>query len=279
MKPVNFDYARPADVAAALALLAEENLSVKLMAGGQSLGPMLNMRLVQPDLLVDITGIEELRQVQDRPEEIILGSCITHADIEDLRVPDVTRGALPGVARGIAYRAVRNRGTVGGSLTHADPSADWLSILSALGAKVTLRGPSGSRTIAVEDYVLGALEADLRPGEMLVSISVPKLSSSARWGYYKTCRKTGEFAHAIGAFLVDPDRGVSRAVIGATESRPIVVTDAAYLIGDGRLERLALAFDGEAAGAAIEAAGMTDPIDRQIHVVALRRAIERAHSA
>lgn len=279
MKPVNFDYARPADVAAALALLAQDDLSVKLMAGGQSLGPMLNMRLVQPDLLVDITGIEELRQVQDRPDEIVLGACITHADIEDLRVPDVTRGALPSVARGIAYRAVRNRGTVGGSLTHADPSADWLSILSALGAKVTLCGPSGARTIAVEDYVLGALEADLRQGEMLVSVAVPKLSASARWGYYKTCRKTGEFAHAIGAFLVDPDRGVSRAVIGATESRPIVIADATHLLGDGRLERLHTAFDGDAAGAAIEASGMSDPIDRQIHVVALRRAIERAHSA
>lgn len=279
MKPVNFDYSRPADVGAALALLADDSLSVKLMAGGQSLGPMLNMRLVQPDLLVDITGIEELKRVEDRANEIVLGACITHADIEDLRVPDVTCGALPSVARGIAYRAVRNRGTMGGSLTHADPSADWLSILSALGAKVTLRGPSGGRTIPVEDYMLGALEADLRPGEMLVSITVPKLSRSARWGYYKSCRKTGEFAHAIGAFLVDPDRGVSRAVIGATESRPIVIAEAAHLVGDGKAERLDLVFDGHAAGAAIEAAGMADPIDRQTHVVALRRAIERAHSA
>ncbi|RUM96580.1 carbon monoxide dehydrogenase [Pseudaminobacter arsenicus] len=279
MKPVNFDYARPADVGAALALLADDSLSVKLMAGGQSLGPMLNMRLVQPDLLVDITGIEELKRVEDRANEIVLGACITHADIEDLRVPDVTCGALPSVARGIAYRAVRNRGTMGGSLTHADPSADWLSILSTLGAKVTLRGRSGGRTIPVEDYMLGALEADLRPGEMLVSITVPKLSRSARWGYYKSCRKTGEFAHAIGAFLVDPDRGVSRAVIGATESRPIVIAEATHLVGDGKAERLDLAFDSHAAGAAIEAAGMADPIDRQTHVVALRRAIERAHTA
>lgn len=279
MKPVNFDYARPADVGAALALLADDALSVKVMAGGQSLGPMLNMRLVQPDLLVDIAGIEELKQVTDRPDEIVFGACITHADIEDRRVPDVTRGALPSVANGIAYRAVRNRGTVGGSLTHADPSADWISILSAVGARVTLRGPSGNRTIAVEDYMLGALEADLRPGEMLVSIAVPKLGRSARWGYYKSCRKTGEFAHAIGAFLSDPERGVSRVVIGATESRPIVVPDAQHLIGDGRAERLDRVFDSHAAGEAIAAAGMADPIDRQTHVVALRRAIERAYSA
>ena len=122
-------------------------------------------------------------------------------------MPDVTGGALPKVAHGIAYRAVRNRGTIGGSLTHADPSADWISILAALGASVTLRGPNGARTIPVEDYMLGALEADLRPGELLISVTAPRLSQSARWGYYKICRKTGEFAHAIGAFVIDPERG------------------------------------------------------------------------
>ncbi|MBA3447330.1 MAG: FAD binding domain-containing protein [Pseudaminobacter sp.] len=279
MKPVNFDYARPADVGAALSMLGDGASSVKMIAGGQSLGPMLNMRLVQPDLLVDIAGIEELRWVEDRPDAIVIGACVTHADIEDRRVPDVTLGALPCVAGGIAYRAVRNRGTIGGSLTHADPSADWVSILAALGAKVTLRGPSGNRTVATEDYMLGALEADLRQGEMLVSVTVPKLTRSARWGYYKSCRKAGEFAHAIGAFLVDPDRGVCRAVIGATESRPIVVADARHILGDGKAEPLDRTFDSRAASDLVEAEGMTDPIDRQTHVVALRRAIERAHSA
>lgn len=275
MKPVNFDYARPSDVASAIRHLAQDGVSAKIIAGGQSLGPMLNMRLVQPDLIVDITAIEELRSVEDRSDAIAIGACVSHADIEDRRVPDVTRGAMASVASGIAYRAVRNRGTIGGSLTHADPSADWVSILAALGAQVTLSGSGGSRTIAVEDYMVGALEADIAQGELLVSVTVPKLSASARWGYYKTCRKTGEFAHAIGAFLTDPDRGVSRAVIGATETRPFVVTDAAALIGDGRNpERV---FDQDAVGKLCESRGMSDPIDRQTHVVALRRAIERAH--
>ena len=277
MKPVNFDYARPGDVSAALDLLKDDTRLVKLIAGGQSLGPMLNMRLVQPDLVVDLTGVAELKGVDDRKDEIVVGACITHADIEDYRVPDVTHDALPTVARGIAYRAVRNRGTMGGSLTHADPSADWVSMLSAIGAKVTLRGPSGSRTLPVEDYMIGALEADLAHGEMLVSISIPKLSARARWGYYKSCRKTGEFAHAIGAFVIDPERQVSRAVFGATESRPIVVTDARQLLGDLNKELSSSAFDAKAADAMIEAAGMVDAIDRKIHVVALRRAIEQAH--
>ena len=272
MKPVNFDYARPKDLEASLSLLAGAGISAKVVAGSQSLGPMLNMRLVQPDLLVDITGVEELRQVKEEADGVVIGACVTHSDIEDGRATDVTRGALPSVAHGIAYRAVRNRGTIGGSLTHADPSADWISILAALGASVRLRGPDGERTIPVEDYMLGALEANLRPSELLVSVRVPRLGRSARWGYYKICRKTGEFAHAIGAFVVDPERGVCRAVIGATESRPIVVPDARPIIADGVPER----FDGRAADDAAIAAGMNDPLDRQTHVVALRRSVERA---
>jgi carbon-monoxide dehydrogenase medium subunit len=273
VKPVNFAYARPIDVEGSLSLLAEDR-SVKVVAGSQSLGPMLNLRLVQPDLLVDITGVEELRQVREEADGVVIGACVTHSDIEDRRVPDVTGGALPSVAHGIAYRAVRNRGTIGGSLTHADPSADWISILAALGASVTLRGPNGERTIPVEDYILGALEADLRPGELLVCVKAPRLGRSARWGYHKICRKTGEFAHAIGAFVVDPDRGICRAVIGATESRPVVVADAQAIIGDGAPE----GFDARAADQLAQSFGMNDPLERQTHVVALRRAMERASS-
>ena len=124
--------------------------------------------------------------------------------------------------------------------------------------------------------MVSALEADLRPGEVLVRVVVPRLSKSARWGYYKSCRKTGEFAHAIGAFMTDPDRGVSRAVIGATESRPIVIAKAGNVIGDGRAPRLSDSFDRGAVGEILEKAGMVDPLDKQTHVAALRRAIEQA---
>ena len=276
MKPVNFDYARPDGVDAVIKLVSDDSRTVKMMAGSQSLGPMLNLRLVQPDLIVDLTGVEELRRIEEKSDEIRVGACITHADIEDQRVPDFTRGALPTVANGIAYRAVRNRGTIGGSLTHADPSADWHSILAALGAKVVLRGPNGERTLAVEDYMLGALEADIRPGEVLIHVRIPKLGKSARWGYFKSCRKTGEFAHAIGSFLTDPDRGVSRAVIGATESRPIVITEAADVIGDGRAQRPGDRFNDCAVGEILEKAGMEDVLDRKTHIAALRRALEQA---
>jgi carbon-monoxide dehydrogenase medium subunit len=103
-------------------------------------------------------------------------------------------------------------------------------------------------------------------------VKAPRLGRSARWGYYKICRKTGEFAHAIGAFVIDPERGVCRAVIGATESRPIVIADARPIIADGAPGH----FDTQAADELASSAGMNDPLERQTHVVALRRAVERA---
>ena len=124
MKPAPFAYARPRDLASALELLAREHGAIKIIAGGQSIGPMLNLRLVEPDLVVDVAGLPELRQAALEGNHLMLGACVTHADIEDGRVPDVTGGAMARVASAIAYRAVRNRGTVGGSLVHADPAAD-----------------------------------------------------------------------------------------------------------------------------------------------------------
>src|SRR5262249_59458600 len=106
---------------------------------------MLNLRLVQPDLLVDITAIPELKRFEQKGDVLFIGSCITHADIEDGRVPDVTGGAMRAIAAGIAYRAVSNRGTIGDSLVHADPSADWISALAALGAQAVGSGPNGVR--------------------------------------------------------------------------------------------------------------------------------------
>lgn len=276
MKPSRFEYERPADLAAASALVGREDLSVKILAGGQSLGPMLNLRLVQPDALVDVTGIPELTRVEQHAGAVVVGACVTHADIEDGRVPDVTRGALPHVARGIAYRAVRNRGTIGGSLVHADPAADWIACLAAMGAEAVIWGPQARRTVPVEHFMTGVFEADLAPGEILEAVRIPRLSRSARWGYCKISRKTGEMAHAIGAVLHDPDRSVFRAVIGATESLPIVFDAAHALFG----EKTPAPQRGDpvaaAASRALSAAGLTDALSNQVHIAALKRAIGQA---
>ena len=276
MKPAPFGYERPRDLQAALAVLSEAKTSAKVIAGGQSLGPMLNLRLVEPGLIVDITALAELKQAERRGDELVLGACVTHADIEDGRIPDVTRGAMQGVAANIAYRAVRNRGTVGGSLSHADPAADWVSALSALGARLTLRSRAGARTVAMEDFIVGALESALRDGEIVETIHVPAIPASAHWGYAKSCRKTGEFAHAIGAILIDPSAASARVVIGAIDSAPIVIANAAELFGGRIAGDYKDRFDVRVADVLLAKAGLSSAVHRHIHVNVLKRAIREA---
>lgn len=279
MKPAPFAYERPGDLATLLARLAGAEGSVKLMAGGQSLGPMLNLRLAQPDLVLDITGVPELRHAGVEGDTLVLGALVTHADIEDGRVPDLTGGAMARVAAAIAYRPVRNRGTLGGSLVHADPAADWVSALIALGAEVELASASGRRRLALDAFVTGALDVALAPGEMLVAVRVPALPPGAAWGYVKHCAKIGEFAHAIGAVRIEPGAGRARVVIGAIERAPLLMADPRALfrgrIGPDFAER----FDAATADALLAQAGLTDPVARHVHVTVLARAVRQAASA
>jgi carbon-monoxide dehydrogenase medium subunit len=276
MKSASFSYERPGDLNAALALMAQTDRNAKIIAGGQSLGPMLNLRLVQPDLVIDISNLAELKQTACAGGDLMIGACVTHSDIEDGRVPDVTRGAMQRVAAAIAYRAVRNRGTIGGSLSHADPAADWVSALPALGARVSVRSLSGTRQFPVEDFITGALQSALRAGEIIEVIRIPAMSRSARFGYFKTCRKTGEFAHAIGAVVIDPERATARAVIGALDAAPIVLADAATLFGGRVTANFDRQFDARLADTMLAKAGVSSPAARHIHVTALRRAISEA---
>ena len=276
MKAAAFAYERPSDLNAALFLMAKATGMAKIIAGGQSLGPMLNLRLVEPELIVDITGLSELKQAERSGEELVIGACITHGDIEDGRIPDVTRGAMQRVAGAIAYRAVRNRGTIGGSLSHADPAADWVSALSALGASVMLRSVAGGRDLAVEEFVTGALESALQPGEIVEAVRVPVMTPSARWGYVKACRKPGEFAHAIAAVVIDPESATARAVVGALHAAPIVLGDAAALFGGRITGDFKRQFDARVADAILIKAGIASPADRHVHVTVLRRAINEA---
>jgi aerobic carbon-monoxide dehydrogenase medium subunit len=276
VKPVNFSYERPLYLTDALKLLSETAIQTKAMAGGQSLGPLLNMRLVQPDLIVDITSLDELKQAETLEDHLVLGACITHADIEDRRVPDVTRGALPSVAKTIAHRAIRNRGTIGGSLCAADPSADWPTALAALGAEVALRSAEGTRTIPVEAFITGALETALEAGELLQTVRVPVLSQGAVWGFYKVCRKAGQHAHAIGAVLLDRPRNVFRAAIGGAGLKPVVIQDARTLCGGAYDPR---GFDENTADAMLSSFGLIDWIDIQTYRIVLGRAMSQASGA
>jgi carbon-monoxide dehydrogenase medium subunit len=276
MKAAAFTYERPTDLNAALDLMAKAGGTTRIIAGGQSLGPMLNLRLVEPDLIVDISGLSELKRAERDGDELVIGACVTHGDIEDGRIPDVTRGAMQRVASAIAYRAVRNRGTIGGSLSHADPAADWVSALSALGARVTLRRAVGVRELAIEEFITGALESALQPGEIVEAVRVPTMTASAQWGYVKACRKHGEFAHAIAAVLIDPERATARVVIGALEAAPIVLGDAAALFGGRVTGDFKQHFDARVADALLMKAGVTNAVDRHIHVAVLGRAVNEA---
>lgn len=264
MKPVAFEYEKPHDLAKALKLLADAGGAAKVMAGAQSLGPMLNLRLAQPRLIVDIRGIPELQRMSEVDGSIVLGSCVTHAAIEDGKVPEATCGLMREVAANIAYRAVRNRGTIGGSICHADPAADWVNVLPLLSAVALIEGPQGRREVDVRHFVTGPFSTDLADNEILTGLRIPKLSARARWGHYKFCRKPGEFAEAVGAVLLDPDRRICRAVIGATHGKPHVMENAHFVA-----ER----FDPAQVYAAIDKAGLAaDPYERQVHYTALKRA-------
>jgi carbon-monoxide dehydrogenase medium subunit len=274
VKAAAFSYQRPDSISAALDMLAGTDGAARIMAGGQSLGPMLNLRLVQPQLIVDIAGLPELRMIDRDGGTLVLGACVTHADIEDGRIPDVTNGVLPRIAAGIAYRAVRNRGTIGGSLSHADPAADWVTTLAALGASVRLTSSAGRRDLAVTEFIQGALQTALRPGELVSAIRLPSLPPTARFGYAKACRKPGEFAHAMAAVLIEPDKSRSRIVIGAIDRKPIVIDDSS-LFG-GANTNLRQQFDCDLADRLLMQAGVTDPAARHIHVSVLARAIAEA---
>jgi carbon-monoxide dehydrogenase medium subunit len=278
MKPAAFDYAKPRSLEHAVALLKDGDGNAKLLAGGQTLGPMLNLRVVQPGLLIDISKLPETTGWSEDGEAITIGACVTHAMIEDGKVPDPTGGALRHVASRIAYRAVRNRGTMGGSLAHADPAADWLSALSALGAEAIILGAEGERRVKIAELSTGIFETQIGESDVLRGIRVQRLSPRARWGYYKFCRKAGEFAEAIGAVLHDPERGRFRLVMGATDGAPIVLDDEAAGVAKGG--SLAARLDEAALLHALTLHGLADEaFKRRVHLVAAQRAYAEALAA
>jgi aerobic carbon-monoxide dehydrogenase medium subunit len=270
VKPAAFDYLRAGSVAEATALLAEGGGATRLLAGGQSLGPMLNLRLARPQRLVDLKRAPELRMLAADDTVFSLGAGWTHAEIEDGAMEDPTRGLLRHVAHGIAYRAVRNRGTIGGSLAHADPAADWVSTIVALGATVVAEGPARARRrIAAEDFVRGAFATAIADDEVLVAVEIPRLSAQARWGYHKLCRKTGEFAKAIGVAVLDPARNLSRVLAGAVEAAPVLLPATSARLRDGGVPAALATLDAEATATL---AHLSAP-ERALRVVCVRRAL------
>ena len=269
MKAAAFGYLQPATVDAALHAATED---ARFMAGSQSLGPMLNLRLAEPDTVVDIRRLPALRTHRVEGGRLIIGAAVTHAEIEDGVVPDTTHGMLPAVARTIAYRAIRNRGTLGGSLAHADPAADWVNCMTVLDATCHVIGLEGTRTVPrtvpIGDFIKGAYQTDLASGELLTAVELPAFTPKMRWGYYKISTKVGEFASAIGAVVHDPGLGLTRLLVGAIEAKPLLAPKLANVLdapGDALRDTIAVHIAG--------AMPQASEVFVHQHAVALARAI------
>lgn len=274
MKPARFEFVRARSLGEVATILRQASGSAKVIAGGQSLGPMLNLRLARPSVLVDITAIPELTRIEEDADGLVIGACITTSDIEDGRVRVDGLPILATVAAGIAYRAVRNRGTIGGSICHADPAGDWSPVLCALKAECIVTDGHQARRVPLEQFVAGAFEVTLEAAELLQAIRIPLPSRNARCAYYKVCRKAGEFALASGAVVLDREREHFRAVIGATQGRPIVIDDARRLLGAVPQPGTPARLHEGATNELLQGAGL--PLNGRLHATALARAAAQA---
>jgi carbon-monoxide dehydrogenase medium subunit len=241
MKPASFDYARPRSWSEALALIAD---GARPTAGTQSLGPMLNLRLAQPERLADLRHLPDYAGVGVTGPLLRIGAGTTHAAIEDGIVPGRLGQIMAGIARYIAYRPVRNRGTIGGSMAHADPAADWVAVLPTLGGTAIALSTRGQRRIPLDNFVTGVLETALQSDEVLRAIELPVLPEAARWGHWKFCRKVGEFSKVTACVLAVPG-AAPRAVLAALDRPPLVMPDASALLAEPAMEaaRIAAMFD------------------------------------
>jgi carbon-monoxide dehydrogenase medium subunit len=274
MKAPAFTYVRPQSLDAAVAMLGQGAGEVQLLAGGQSLLALMNLRLAAPDLLIDISRLPELAATGEDAEAVTLGACVTHALVEDGRIPDPSRGLLPRVAAGLAYRAVRTRGTLGGSLALADPAGEWPCVFAALGAEVILRSRAGRRSLPCAGFVTGIYETARAADEIIEAVRVPKLSAAARWGYVKLARKTGAFASALAVAVADPGRGHYRLALGAAGGPPLFLAQTAALIGEDCRDRDAYR-QAVAADLAAAADRQFEEFEMQLHTAAALRAIRQ----
>jgi carbon-monoxide dehydrogenase medium subunit len=216
MKLPSFEYACPASVADAAKLLASHEGDAKVLAGGQSLVPMLAFRVASPTLLVDLRKLKDLRKVKISKEGVSLGAMTRWRDIEDNERLHKAQPLLCAAIEHVAHYQVRNRGTVGGSVAHADPAAEMPGIALTCDAEIHVIGNSGSRAIPAGEFFLGPLTTALEPDEIIVEIRLPAWPAKRRWGFQEFSRRRGDFAMAAAALFYDQDKSgkASNAHVG-----------------------------------------------------------------
>ena len=219
MKPAAFDYHAPSTIDEALNLAGQFGQDAKFIAGGQSLVPMMNFRLVHPAHLIDLNGIAALSYLRVEGDELCIGSTTRHREVE---LSPIIRDGWPLISECmpfVAHVQIRNRGTLGGSLSHADPAAELPAVMTALEAKFVLRSSRGTRVVAVKDFFVGTLTTAAEPGELLTEVRIPALPRPTGWAFDELSRRRGDFALVGAAALV-------------------------HLTLDGRIEWARLAFTG-----------------------------------
>lgn len=224
MKPAAFRYHRPPTLEAALALLVQHGDSARPIAGGQSLVPMMNLRMAQPAELIDLASIEGLRDIKVSPDGIEVGAMVRHHDIEHSQAIRAACPLLSDVAGTIGHYAIRQRGTLGGSLAHADPAAQWPLVATVLGAQMLVTGAVGQRVIGGDAFFQSLMTTALKPDELLTAVRFPALQPGEGWSYQGFCRRSGDFAIvAVAATVMLEDGRVKRLRLGVGGATPVPV--------------------------------------------------------
>jgi carbon-monoxide dehydrogenase medium subunit len=284
MKPAAFAYHMPKTVDEAVALLAEvAPEDGRILAGGQSLVPIMNFRLATPGHLVDINGVAGLDKVREDGGYLIIPACVRHAAFESPVTGGPLGQLLAAVVANIAHHPIRTRGTFCGSLAHADPASEWCLVAATLSASLTARSIRGERAIAAEDFFQGIMTTALAPDEMLLEARLPLLAEGTRFGFDEMNRRAGDFAMAMALAvyriedgkIVDPRIGV-----GGAEGQPRRIPEAEAALAGQSPDAVAFAAAGSAAAEALSdilTDARTDAAFRRELVQSLvRRALEKS---
>lgn len=295
MKPAPFEYVRPASLEEAIAALTEGGYAARALAGGQSLIPAMNFRLAQPSLLVDLCDLTTLRGIEGVGDEegggpgdgggdggLRIGAMTRQRAVERSALVGQRAPLLAEAMPWVAHPQIRNRGTIGGSLAHADPAAELPAVMMVLDATFALRGAYGSRLVPARDFYLGLFSTALEPGELVVEIRIPARAARSRCAFEEVSRRHGDFALAGVAAELEfgEDGAVERAAIGlfSVGDAPILSGDGAACLAGRTLTDSVIGEAAEATAAALDPPGdihASPAFRRHLARVLTRRALER----
>jgi CO/xanthine dehydrogenase FAD-binding subunit len=282
MKPPKFDYVRPATLSEAIAALVAADGGGKIIAGGQSLMPMLNFRLLSPSILIDINHIRELSLLSEEDGGLRIGALTRHHTLETSEAVKRLFPVLNAAMAHVAHLAIRNRGTIGGSITHADPAAELPMMMVLLESQISMVSPRGKRVLEAEEFFVGALTAAVEEDEIVTEIYLPPLPPDAGWAFEEVARRSGDFAlAAVGVIMTVEDGRINHVRVGVmgVGDMPMRLFDVETVLYNEVCDDAVLAQAVEAARATVEpATDLHASADYRRHLlgVLVRRALQTA---